>query len=94
MTAEKKKAQQDKNLLSKKTLRQAEDIEAVAKSKITHRENMKRCHEAESIVIFSTRKKIDRENKKRHSMAESHDAAATPKSNSNTSKRETARLAA
>jgi hypothetical protein len=37
MTAAKKKAQQDKNLLSKKTMRQAEGIEAAAKHKTTNR---------------------------------------------------------
>jgi hypothetical protein len=40
-----------------------------------------------SIDVAATRKKIDRENKKRHHMAESHDAAATQKSNKNTSKK-------
>jgi hypothetical protein len=38
MTAEKKNAQQDKNLLSKTTMHQVEGIEAVAKSKKTNRE--------------------------------------------------------
>ncbi len=51
MTAEKKKAQQDKNLLSKKKMHQAEGIEEVAKCKKTNREReyMKRCCKAEII---------------------------------------------
>jgi hypothetical protein len=48
---------------------------------------MKRCPEAELIDIVASRKKINRENMKRHCMAESHDAAATPRSNNNTSKK-------
>ena len=37
MTAEKNKAEQTKNLFSKKTMRQAEGIEAAAKHKTTNR---------------------------------------------------------
>jgi hypothetical protein len=88
MTAEKKKAQQDKNLLSMKTMRQTEGIDTVAKCKKTNREYMKRCHKADSIDIVESCKKIDRENKKRHCMAESHDAAATQKTTTIHQKRE------
>jgi hypothetical protein len=42
MTAERKKAQQEKNLLSMKTMHQVEGIEAVAKRNNTNREYMKR----------------------------------------------------
>jgi hypothetical protein len=49
MTAEKKKAQQGKILLSMKTMRQAEGIDAVAKCKKINREYMKRCCKAKSI---------------------------------------------
>jgi hypothetical protein len=61
MTVEKKNAQQDKNLLSKKTKRQAEGIEAVAKRKKTNREYMKRCCKAEGIEAVAKCKKANRE---------------------------------
>jgi hypothetical protein len=48
-------------LLSMKTMRQAEGIDAVAKRKKTNRELMKRCCEAESIVESAKRKIIKRE---------------------------------
>jgi len=87
MAAEKKKAQQGKILLSMKTMRQAEGIDAVGKCKKTNREYMKRCCKAESIDVAATSKKIIRENMKRHCMAESHDAAAAQRRNDKTSKK-------
>jgi hypothetical protein len=48
MTVKKKKAQQDMNLLSKKTMRQAEGIKAVAKCKKNNREYIKGCCKAEA----------------------------------------------
>jgi hypothetical protein len=100
MTAEKKKAQQDKIedidavAKCKKTNREymkrcckAESIDKSAKHKTTNREYMKICRKAESIDVAATRKKIIRENMKRHCMAESHDAAAAQRSNGNTSKK-------
>jgi hypothetical protein len=56
MTAEKKKDQQDKNLLNMKTMHQAEGIDAVANCKKTNREYMKRCCKAEGIEAVAKRK--------------------------------------
>ena len=64
MTAE-KKAQQDKNLLSMKTMHQAEGIDAVAKRKKTNREYKKRCRKAESIDKSAKRKITNRDYMKR-----------------------------
>jgi hypothetical protein len=81
MTAEKKKAQQDKILLSMKTTRQAERIDAVAKCKKANREHKKRCYETESIDESTKRKITNRECMKRFHKAESIDVAATYKKN-------------
>jgi hypothetical protein len=54
---------------------------------LINKECKKRCQEAESIDVVASCKKINRENMKRHCMAESHDAAATLRSNNNTSKK-------
>ncbi len=70
MTAKKKMAQQDKTLLSMKTMRQAEGIDAVAKCKKTNREYMKRCRKAESIDKSTKCKITNREYKKRCCEAE------------------------
>ncbi len=100
MTAEKKKAQQDKiedidtvakckksNREFMKRCCEAESIDKSAKHKITNREYMRRCCKAESIYVAATCKKIIRENMKRHCMAGSHDTAAAQRSNNNTSKK-------
>jgi hypothetical protein len=79
MTAEKKKAQQDKSLLSKNTMHHAEGIEAVAKHKKTNREYMKRCREAEGIEGVAKRKVTNRENMKRCCEADSIDVVASRK---------------
>jgi hypothetical protein len=79
MTAEKKKARQDKILLSMKTMRQAEGIDAVAKHKTTNREYKKRCCKAESIDESAKRKITNREYMKRCCKAESIDVAAIHK---------------
>jgi hypothetical protein len=61
MTAEKKNAQQDKILLSMKTMRRAEGIHTVAKRKKTNREYMKRCCKTESIDKSAKHKITNRE---------------------------------
>jgi hypothetical protein len=61
MTAEKKKAQQGKILLSMKTMHQTEGMDAVAKCKKTNREYMNRCRKAESIDESAKRKITNRE---------------------------------
>jgi hypothetical protein len=79
MTAENKKAQQGKILLSMMTMHQAKGIEAVAKRKKTNKEYIKRCCKAESIDESAKRKITNREYKKRCRKAESMDMAATHK---------------
>ncbi len=64
-------------MLSMKTMRQAEDIDAVAKCKKTNRKYMKRCCKAESIDESAKPKITNREYKKRCRKAENIDVAAT-----------------
>ncbi len=77
MSPEKKKAQQDKVRLSKKTKHQAESLEETEQCKHNNNIIMKRCCEAESLDAAATYKKINRENMKRYREAESTDKAAT-----------------
>jgi hypothetical protein len=79
MTAEEKKAQQNKILLSMKTMHQTEGMDAVAECKKTNREYMKRCRKAESLDKSAKRKITNRECKRRCCKAESIDIAATCK---------------
>jgi hypothetical protein len=81
MTEEKQKAQQDKNLLTKKTMHQAEGIEAVAKCKKTNREYTKRCCETEGREAVAKCKITNREYMKRCCKAEIIDIVASRKKN-------------
>jgi hypothetical protein len=66
-------------LLSKKTMRQAEGIDANAKLKKINKEYMKRCFEAEGIEAVAKRKITIREYKKRCCKAESIEVVASHK---------------
>jgi hypothetical protein len=79
MTAKKKKAQQDKNLISKKTMHQTEGIEAVAKHKKTNREYMKRCCKTEGIEAVAKHKITNSKYMKRCCKAEGIEAVAKRK---------------
>jgi hypothetical protein len=77
MSPKKKKAQQHKDRLSKKTKHQAKTLEESEKRKHNNKIISKRCREAESPNKAATRVKTNRENMKRCREAESPDKAAT-----------------